>query len=314
MHSLIKKILSNEYFINKPITLLDIGASGYLNEEWELLSPYSFLILCEADNRDFNYKLRSKWKRIIKVDKIISAANASLQDFYLTQSPHCSSSLPPDNEALNNYAFSELFLVKEKKILSAVGVEQLLNNESIKYIDWFKSDSQGIDLRLFKALGENIYQKTLLAEFEPGLMDAYSGEDKLFDILKFMEKSFWISDCRIKGNQRIKKDLYYEYVSKNKIQDCRFTLKESPGWVNICYLNKMDNPFFEIREYLLMCVFAMIKEQYGFLLEIAANGEEKFKINLFTELKDYAIKKLNISDFKILSLKTLHRIKRLLLK
>ena len=208
MDSLIIKILDNEHFINKPITLLDIGASGFLNEEWELLAPYSILFLCDADNRDFSYELKSKWKRIIKIDKIITAENVSSQEFFLTESPYCSSSLQPDNEALNNYAFSELFSVKEKKILPSIGVKQLLNDESIKYIDWFQSDSQGTDLRLFQALGENVYCKTLVAEFEPGLIDAYKGEDKLFDILKFMQHSFWISDCIVQGNQRIKKDLY----------------------------------------------------------------------------------------------------------
>ena len=314
MDSLIKTILDNEHFVNKPITLLDIGASGFLNEEWELLAPYSILFLCDADNRDFSYELKSKWKRIIKIDKIITAENVSSQEFILTESPHCSSSLQPDIKALNNYAFSELFSVKEKKILPSIGVQQLLSNENIKYIDWFKSDSQGTDLRLFQALGANVFSKTLVAEFEPGLIDAYEGEDKLFDILKFMQQTFWISDCIIKGNQRIKKDLYYKYISENKIQDCRFTLKESPGWVNITYLSKMEVTSFDLRDYLLMCVFALIKRQYGFLLEIAALGEEKFKVNLFSELKNYAIEKLKISRYKIFYLKVLNRIKKLLLK
>ena len=48
----------------------------------------------------------------------------------------------------------------------------------IKSFDWFKTDSQGTDLRLFKSIGETLIPKIIVAEFEPGFINSYLGEDK----------------------------------------------------------------------------------------------------------------------------------------
>ncbi len=56
------------------------------------------------------------------------------------------------------------------------------------YIDGYKTDSQGTDLRIFNSLPKEIINKILLAEFEPGIIDAYQGEDKLHHLLAHMEK------------------------------------------------------------------------------------------------------------------------------
>ncbi len=63
-----------------------------------------------------------------------------------------------------------------KKVeLNSIHIQKALDNAKLDYVDWFKSDSQGIDLRLFKSLDEKIRSKILLAEFEPGIIDAYIG-------------------------------------------------------------------------------------------------------------------------------------------
>ena len=56
----------------------------------------------------------------------------------------------------------------------------------INKIDWFKTDSQGIDLRLFKSLNIEIQNKVIVAEFEPGIIDAYKNEDKLYRLVGYM--------------------------------------------------------------------------------------------------------------------------------
>ena len=83
-------------------------------------------------------------------------------DFYLTKSPHCSSILEPDNENLKNWAYSSLFEVENKIKVKTENLSNVIEILRIDKIDWFKTDSQGIDLRLFKCLGKDILEKVLL--------------------------------------------------------------------------------------------------------------------------------------------------------
>ena len=52
-----------------------------------------------------------------------------------------------------------------------------LSKAGVDYVDWYKSDSQGTDMSIFDSLPKNISNKILAAEFEPGIIDAYQGED-----------------------------------------------------------------------------------------------------------------------------------------
>lgn len=67
-------------------------------------------------------------------------------------------------------------------------MKDVLKSINIDYIDWFKTDTQGTDLRIFASLGDELINKILVAEFEPGIIDAYKGEDKLYKIMEFFDK------------------------------------------------------------------------------------------------------------------------------
>ncbi len=125
------------------------------------------------------------------------------------------------------------------------------------YIDGYKTDSQGTDLRIFNSLPTEIIHKILIAEFEPGIIDAYQGEDKLHHLLAHMEKEpFWISKMEIKGSQRID---HLDFKSLNYFQQRGIGsfLKMAPGWCEISYLNKMEIGEMTLREYLLAWVFCI---------------------------------------------------------
>ena len=77
--------------------------------------------------------------------------------------------LEPENEKLKPFVFSHLFDVEKEITLKTKSVSSVLKELSIPRIDWFKSDSQGIDLRLFKSLDSEVQEKILVAEFEPGM-------------------------------------------------------------------------------------------------------------------------------------------------
>ena len=50
-------------------------------------------------------------------------------------------------------------------------------------------------------------KKIIVADFEPGIIDAYVGEDKLHHLMAYMEhEPFWIHSMNIKGPKRILKE------------------------------------------------------------------------------------------------------------
>ena len=293
---IIKIILQKDIFQSYPPVLVDIGASGEINPKWKLIAPYSICIAFDADEREFHIseQTNKSYKRLITFNRIVTSESIENADFYLTRSPFCSSLLEPDIKNLQPWIFSSLFEVEKKTQLPAISLQKALSQIKIDYIDWFKTDTQGTDLRLFETLSKEISSNILAAEFEPGIIDAYKEEDKLYSVMEYMHKNeFWLSSMVPKGVQRLngvyKKGLG-SFVS-GKI------IRKSPCWAEVTYLRQ---PFFTgQRQLLLLYIFALLEKQYGFALEIADFGSQTFQDKIFTDCKKAALKQLSIEKWKI---------------
>jgi len=284
---ILEKVLKHPLLIDKPPVLIDIGASENLNPKWKSFSKFSICIAFDADERDFSITSNENthFKKLYKINRIVSANDSNVQNFYLTKSPYCSSSLKPDFLSLSNYCFCDKFEIVSEKKLSAVRIKNILKELNISYVDWFKADSQGTDLRLFLDLGEDIYKNVLVAELEPGIIDAYINEDKITDVLiKFNELKFWCSEFIVKGDVRMNHNLL-NYLSKNEIvkKFFRLSLKMSPGWAELMFFNsfKENN---SLRGYLLGWIFSVSQKQYGFALELVDKARKNFDDPISNEL------------------------------
>ncbi len=291
IEELINNIFSSQYFLNRPPVLIDIGASGEIHPEWKLIAKHSICIAFDADTRDFNNsETNSGYKKLILVNAIVSDKNDKTTSFYLTTSPHCSSSLPPISEELKHWSFADYFNLEKTIELKNVSLSEVLKENNIEYVDWYKTDSQGIDLRLFKAISLNTQKNILVAEFEPGFIDAYKGEDKISGLLPYMETlPFWMSDCQVKGSQRIDKNT----LSKYKLASDKLNLKNSACWAEFSYINTCEHISAE-RDLLLTIIFSCIKNQYGFALDVLTKLENKIEKNLFTQIEKFILNELTL--------------------
>ena len=312
MASIIHEVMTHSSLLRSPPVLVDIGASGTIHKKWNPIAKYAICIAFDADSRDFEIceSENKGWRKLYSMNRLVTSESAEEMDFYLTKSPHCSSSLAPDQKALEPWAFSPLFEVDNIVKLPSVDLQSALLKVDVDYIDGYKTDSQGTDLRIFNSLPKEIINKILLAEFEPGIIDAYQGEDKLHHLLAHMEKEpFWISNMEIKGSQRINNlDLKsLNYFQQRSIESF---LKMAPGWCEISYLNKMEQSEMTLREYFLAWVFASLNAEHGFALFVANKGYELFGDKLLLKLQNKSIKELSSGYFH-LSFKLLKRIARL---
>ncbi|MGB5892820.1 MAG: FkbM family methyltransferase [Ignavibacteriaceae bacterium] len=292
---MIKEIFLRPELQQQPPILIDIGASGSLHPKWRKIAKYSWCIAFDADQRDFQFVESEKgnFKKLFVYNCIVSDVEAEVSRFYLTKSPYCSSLLEPNNEKLEPYVNSQLFEVEKEISLKTLSLNTVLNDLGIDRIDWFKTDSQGIDLRLFKSLSNEIQKQILVAEFEPGIIDAYKGEDKLYQILEYFQlQNYWLSDIDIKGVPRISYDLLKKYFSSDfTFKLARESMQKTPCWAEMTFFSELNNEdTFGIREYLLAWVFATIEKKHSFALVVAKKGIERFKEIIFEEMEKKSIK------------------------
>lgn len=293
---MLTEILQRPEFQAQPPILLDIGASFSLPLLWKEIAPYCICVAFDGDERDFNYiqDLSSKYKKLIIVNKVVSSTGGDI-DFYLTSSPYCSSTLKTDSATLSNYAFADLFEIKETVKMGSVKLSTILFENKINYIDWFKTDTQGTDLRIIQSLDKSLIDNVILYELEPGIIDAYISEDKLYSVLEFFNCNKFIAiDATIKGSQRINIDLIKNKLPDNIVNEIHKLLPSTPDWCEISFFNSFMVESFTLREYLLGWVFATLKSQYGLALEIAEKGYKRYDDIIFHKMIESTLNDLKI--------------------
>ncbi|MFA6598972.1 MAG: hypothetical protein WCS69_14700 [Ignavibacteriaceae bacterium] len=302
MKKLIDKILIRQEFIDDPPVLIDIGASGAIDAKWKTFAKYSICLAFDADDREFGYvtKENSGYKKLYVYNCIVTDVNSDQTDFYLTASPFCSSVLSPDQKALDDWSFADKFNVQKKVKLKARSLSSVLAELNIQKVDWFKTDSQGTDLRLFLNIDDATRDKCLAVEFEPGIIDAYVGEDKLFKIFDVMNNNnFWLADMKVKGAQRISPSELHSISQNNFIKKLiAESIKTSPCWGELMYLNTFKGVFSK-REYLLGWIFSTIMGQHGFSYHLALKAKELFEDPIFDELVASSKKTIILKVFKL---------------
>jgi hypothetical protein len=168
--------------------------------------------------------------------------------------------------------------------MPTVTLARVLAEQKLDRVDWFKTDSQGMDLRLFRSLGEERLRRVIAAQFEPGIIEAYEGEDSLADLLAFMGgRGFWMSDLALHGSQRIGDRARKELPPALRTR-VSHVLKASPGWGEATYLNRFDGAW-ESRDLLLGWVIATLRRQHGFALELALKGRDGSSDPVYEELR-----------------------------
>jgi hypothetical protein len=296
--NLIDKILSTSLFQEQPLVLVDIGASGNIHSIWKKIARYATCIAFDADDRDFDpvHSEKKHFKKLLIKKSLVNDQAGSNIPFYLTVSPHCSSLLQPNAQSLSDWAYAPIFLVEKQVSFDTTTIGTTLKEFGFEYIDWYKSDSQGIDLRLFKSLPDSVREKISVAEFEPGIIDAYIEEDKVKDMLTYQEQlnQFWLAKLDVKGNIRMPFNHLSEIVKNPFLQKILGKIgPTAPGWAEMTYLNRFKGPSMKTKRALMVgWIAATLIGQHGFAYSLAKEGLNVFGDGLFGEMKKASSKKI----------------------
>jgi FkbM family methyltransferase len=284
----IDRVLSRPEFDAEPPVLVEIGASGGTHSAWQRLARYSIGIAFDPDSRQMQVVHdESSGYRKLHIFPAAAVPDETVEaDFHLTRSPYCSSLLRPDGAALADWDFARLFDVERSVRVPCMNISKALGQAGVTRVDWFKTDSQGTVLRLFQSLGEAICLRTLAVEFEPGIIDAYEGEDKLSSVLAAMDRAeFWLSDLKLRGTLRMSPEDAARFASheSTRLAD---VLPTAPGWGEMRYLNTFQGagPFSK-RDWLLGWVIACMNQQFGFALDLCRRAAVTVPDPIFGELE-----------------------------
>lgn len=287
--NLLNLIMNTKIIKDNPPILLDVGASGKIHYKWIEIVKYSICIAFDPDARDVEeIQNNQAFKETFFIDSLVSYENKKNESFYLTQSPYCSSMLKPLQAEVDKYSYGYLFEVERTVKVNATTLEETLKKLNIEKVDWIKTDSQGIDLKIFKSLPQ--WEKVIAVEFEPGFIDAYEDEDKISHVLSFMEKQdFWMSEFLVEGDVRIGKSVKEKYFSEYKEKRLTSIMKTNPGWAGITYMNDFSNLSDE-RDYLLGIAFNYIDNNLGYCFELCDIALNRFQNNVFKEIMNILLK------------------------
>jgi FkbM family methyltransferase len=286
--SLIDRIFSEPELRAAPPVLVDVGAAGGVHPAWRRIARHAIGVGFEPDAREAAplaaaQRMFARW--IFCRGLAVPAATADgRQALHLTRSPQCSSTLRPRAAALGEWAFAEFFEVTETRMLPATTIAAALAEQGIARVDWLKCDTQGLDLKLFLSLPETWRARMLAVEFEPGLIDAYEGEDRLGEVLTAMTREpFWLAELEPGRTPRGRPALLAERLGAGAVRWVRRLAPGAPAWANARYLREvgLQPETLDRRAHLLAWVFATITGEHGYALTVAAAGAQRFGGELF---------------------------------
>src|SRR5580658_8050092 len=120
-----------KYFTDKPIILVDIGASGAPPENWCELAPYAWYVGFDPDLRELNESNSFGFRRFVMVNRAVTETDVAELTINLTASPYCSSSLHPKDENLRHYGFADLFRVERTTTVRSVSLQTAIQEAGV---------------------------------------------------------------------------------------------------------------------------------------------------------------------------------------
>ena len=277
--------------------LLDIGAAVAPPRVWGPIAPASIYVGFDPDRRELHEDAGARFLRSVIVNAAVTEKpGVDKVRFFLTRWPQSSSTLQPNTAALAEYLFADGFTVERETTAHAQRLEGVLAQLSLPGVDWLKTDSQGTDLRLFNSLPPPVRSRVLAADLEPGLIDAYVGEDLFVDVHRDLAaQGFWLSNFDAHGTVRMRQgSLRAATAADPRLtrEIIEWAVRPSPCWCEVRYLRTLDwmkRGDFGEREYTLLWVFAVMDEQYGFALDVAMACEARFGADAALALKEEAV-------------------------
>ena len=197
MKNLLKDSFVGPLCKERPIVLIDVGASGGIRRVWRKAEGYYQAVGFEPDRRAFE----ALQKNSAPSQKYINAALSEIDgvsEFYLTRKQECSSALRPNMSYLEQFPDVERYTVIGRANVPVRRLsENLLRDEGVHDADFLKLDTQGGDLNILKGAAELLESRIFGIDVEVEFASLYEDQPLFSDVDVFLRNhGFQIFDMR----------------------------------------------------------------------------------------------------------------------
>lgn len=256
-------------FAEKPIVLVDVGASGEPPQEWRALAPLACYVGFDPDSRAIREDNSFGFRRFVMLNRAVTETDSGELEFFLTASPYCSSSLRPNFATLAEYSFTDLFQVERTAKVPATSLPTALAEARIASVDWLKLDTQGKDLDLFRSLAGPIERGLLVLDIEPGMVDFYEGENTFAPAHSYLlEHGWWLARGSFQKYPRSAKRTREALGGRVDFD----ALPGNPTAIEAQYFRTTQHLAENgttLRDLACLWIFAMQNRNFGFALDLA---------------------------------------------
>jgi FkbM family methyltransferase len=194
-----------------PYRMLDIGASGGLQDRWKSLRDVLKFVLVEP-NPDAAAELRKEYLDKALIIERLLGSQAGTAQLHLTRDPACSSLFAPNTSLLSVWDNPARFDVLDTMSLQMSRLDDELQTAGSPGIDFIKIDTQGSELDILMGGNETLKQGVCGLEIEVEFVEMYKGQPLFRDVdswlgdqgfeLVDLNRHFWRRTCGGKGSWR----------------------------------------------------------------------------------------------------------------
>lgn len=108
--------------------------------------------------------------------------------FYITNHPMCSSLYPPNHELISQFNNMEASLLRETTTIDTISIDEFVDAEEIREVDFIKIDIQGAELDAFSGAKKSL-AGTVAIVTEVEFVPQYKGQPLFRDVDAYLEEN-----------------------------------------------------------------------------------------------------------------------------
>ena len=176
-----------------PISFIDIGASGGLDNEWKGMETYMNIIGFEPDVEEYNKLIMNKNNHTYF--NIALSNKKEEKELYIRQSQGNSSFYENNYSIINKFPHTERFKIIDKILIKTDALDNILKSDDYIKMDFLKIDVEGDELNVLKGAQSILISGIFAIQAEVRFLEFYKNSPLFPEVHTFItSKGFELFD------------------------------------------------------------------------------------------------------------------------
>jgi hypothetical protein len=256
---------------------MEVGPREKSPQIWDAIAQSAIYVAAGPDSAFASSPKGPRFYRAHYADGVVTDhERAGLQPFYVTRDPTYSTVLTPRASSDCAESLDDRAMFDRRIDVSATTLNALVGRFDLPTIDWLNTNVNGLDLRLYRSLDDKRRRRLLGLETVIDLMDLWLAPGSPpAAVHEFVADGLWVSRMSAHGFPRMRRGSIRRLHAIDSRLDGQFFdqhLRRSPARVFLRLFRTIESlsagGFLE-RDYIVLWVFALLDEQFGYAADVA---------------------------------------------